>query len=68
MTENIYHHYIVGVSLGMTRQPTAIAILEQEMRSRGSWAAEQTALRLRHLERPPIDDTHPQNIKRIEPS
>jgi hypothetical protein len=66
MSENIFHHYIMGVSLGMMRQPTAIAVIEQEMRSRGNWAAEQTALRLRHLERPPMDNTYPQTIKRIE--
>lgn len=66
MNPNIATHYIVGVSLGGMSQPTAIAILEQEARVRGEWGVEQTGLRLRHLERPPMDMAYPALIDHIE--
>lgn len=66
MNENIPTHYIMGVSLGGMSQPTALAILEQEARVRGEWGVEQTGLRLRHLERPPMDMAYPALIDHIE--
>jgi hypothetical protein len=62
MNRNICTHYIVGVSVGSMMQPTSIAILEQETRVRDSWKPYNHALRLRHLERVPMDVRYPQMI------
>ena len=62
MNRNICTHYIVGVSVGSMMQPTSIAILEQETRVRDNWKPFNHALRLRHLERVPMDVRYPQMI------
>ncbi len=66
MNENVYKHYIVGVSIGNMSQPTAIAIIEQETRARGNWEIEATGLRLRHLERISLDMRYPAMVDHID--
>ena len=56
MSGLICHHYIIGVDIGLTMEPTALAVIEQETR-RVKHGAECTVLRLRHLERLPLDTT-----------
>src|SRR5689334_17771651 len=52
---NICLHYVVGVELGLGAMPTAIAVIEQETRRREGWGTDNHALRLRHLDRLPLD-------------
>ena len=65
MNHNICRHYIAGVSIGTMREPTAIAIVEQETRTRGNWETEVVGLRLRHLARAPLDMTYPDQVDHI---
>jgi hypothetical protein len=58
-------HYVIGVSVGVMAQPTAIAIIEQEAHQQYDRASEITELRLRHLERLPVDGTYPDMAKRL---
>ena len=58
-------HYIVGVDIGLTMEPTALAVVEQESRRMKS-GTECTALRLRHLERLPLDAGYPQLVERVK--
>ena len=62
---NAVLHYIVGVSIGSMMEPTAIAILEQEARVRAGYDAYTHALRLRHLERVPLDMRYPDMVDRV---
>lgn len=48
-------HYILGISLKTRMQPTAIAVIEQEISQNGNWRPGIEALRLRFLERVPLD-------------
>jgi hypothetical protein len=52
-------HFIIAASLGTSAQPTAIAVLEQEVLKNRNRVAETGALRLRHLERLPLDVNYP---------
>lgn len=52
-------HYIVGVSVGVMAQPTAIAVIEQESRQETDGGRETTAIRLRHLERMSMASSYP---------
>ncbi len=59
-------HYILGVSLGTGIQPTAVAVLEHEVWRSVNWEPETVALRLRYLERIPLDAGYPDTIERID--
>ena len=63
--QNICLHYILGVSIGSMMEPTAIAIIEQETRVRDGFAAYTHALRLRHLERVPLDTRYPVMVDQV---
>ena len=65
MNRNIAIHYIVGVSIGSMMEPTSIAIIEQETRVRDGWDAYNHALRLRHLERVPLDMRYPDLVDHV---
>ena len=58
-------HFIVAASLGAGIQPTAIAVVEQEVLKSDRWGLETGALRLRHLERLPVETTYPKTVDRI---
>ncbi len=58
-------HYIVGASIGTGIQPTAVAVLEQVVGQSGNWRPETVELRLRYLERIPLDAGYPDTIARI---
>ena len=58
-------HYVFGASLGSGMQPTAIAVVEQEVWKNDNWEAETSALHLRHLERLSLDATYPDTVARI---
>jgi hypothetical protein len=57
-------HFIIGASLGEGKQPTTVAVLEQEVVKNSRWPAETNALLLRHLERVP-DASYPDVVRRI---
>ena len=61
-----HFHYILGASLGTGMQPTAIAVIEQEISQNGNWRAGIEALRLRHLERVPLDDGIPETVAQVK--
>ena len=65
MNENILKHYILGVSLGLMREPTALAIIKQEVRVRDGWAPYNHALTVKDLERIPLDMSHPDMVDRV---
>ena len=59
-------HYIIAASLGVGIQPTAIAVIEQEVLKQAyGWSAETGALRLRHLERLSVETSYPQTVDRL---
>src|SRR5208282_2685180 len=62
---NICIHYIVGVSVGHGIQPTAIAVVEQETMKRKGWETESLPLRVRHLERLPLDAGYPGAVAEV---
>ncbi len=58
-------HYIIGASLGAGIQPTAVAVLEQEVLKGDKWQAETGAVKLRHLERLSLSVSYPDTVARI---
>ncbi len=58
-------HFIISASLGEGIQPTALAVVEQEIVKGRSWRAENKALRLRHLERLPLQESYPDIVARV---
>ena len=58
-------HFIIAASLGTGMQPTAIAVLEQEVLKNRNRVAETGALQLRHLERLPLDVNYPKTAARV---
>jgi len=58
-------HFIIGVSLGVGIQPTALAVVEQIIDSGGNWLAKTRALELRHLERLPAQTSYPDTVERV---
>ncbi len=60
-----HSHFIIGVSLGIGIQPTAIAVVEQIIDSGGNWLAKTRALELRHLERLPAQTSYPDTVERV---
>jgi len=58
-------HFIIAASLGVGIQPTAIAVIEQEVRKGDRWIQETGGLRVRWLERQPIETTYPMTVDRI---
>jgi hypothetical protein len=61
-------HYIIGADLGQAMEPTAFAVVEQRvvgLRPRGKGRA-VSSMKLRHLERLPLNVTYPQIITRLE--
>jgi hypothetical protein len=55
-------HFIIGASLGTGTQPTAIAVLEQEVLKKRDWPAETGTLSLRYLARLALDVNYPQIV------
>ena len=53
-----HSHFIIGASLGVGVQPTAIAVVEQKLLTGNRHQAQTVALHLRHLERQPLDATY----------
>ncbi len=60
-----YPHFIIGASLGAGIQATAISVVEQEVHKGDGWQPETAALRLRHLERMPLEVSYPDIVARI---
>ncbi len=58
-------HFIISASLGTGMQPTAIAVIEQEVLKGYRWLPETGALRLRHLDRVPLEASYPDVVERI---
>ncbi len=58
-------HFIVGASLGTGMQPTAIAVIEQEVLKGSRWLPETGALRLKYLDRVPLEASYPEIVTRI---
>jgi hypothetical protein len=54
-------HYVVGVDIGQSMQPTAVAVVEQKTQStrRDTWDWKTVEMSLRHLERFPLDAGYP---------
>ena len=65
MSKNTCIHYNIGVDLGISRQPTAIAVIEQETIYRQGLGVENHELRVRHLERLPLDASYPKVVDRV---
>lgn len=63
---NGHLHYILGVSLATGMQPTAIAVIEQEISQNGKWRAGIEALSLRWLERVPLDDGITKTVAQVK--
>ncbi len=57
-------HYIIGVSVGVMAQPSAVAVVEQETHHK-NWQSETSELRLRHLERLPLSASYPDLTQRL---
>lgn len=60
-----YPHFIIGASLGVGAEPTAIAVVEQKVLKGDRWLEVTAGLRLRHLERLPVETTYPKTVDRI---
>ena len=60
-----HSHFIVGISLGVGIQPTALAVIEQIIDSGGTWSSKTRALELRHLERLPAQTSYPDTVERV---
>lgn len=60
-----HSHFVIGASVGTGMQPTAIAVLEQVVLKNPDWRAENGALKLRHLERLPLDTNYPGTVEAI---
>ena len=59
-------HIILSVAMGGGPQPTTIAALEQiVIRNDDHWKLETGALRLRHLERVPLEENYIRTVERI---
>ncbi len=58
-------HFIIAASLGEGIQPTALAVVAQEVVKGSSWGAENKALQLRYLERRPLQENYPDIVARI---
>ena len=58
-------HYIVGASLGHGMQPTAVAVVEQTVWKTEDWRPVTEGLKLRHLERVPLEAGYPETVKQI---
>ena len=58
-------HFIVGASIGSGSDSTAIAIIEQEIWKDDRYRAVTHELRLRHLERLPLEGGFPETKERV---
>lgn len=58
-------HLLIAVTVGVGIQPTAIAVVEQEVLKSNGWRLETGALRLKHLERMPLDASYPDIAARV---
>ena len=58
-------HFIVGVSVGTGPDSTALAIIEQEVWQEDRYKAVTHELRLRHLERLPLEGGFPETRERV---
>lgn len=66
MSKRLCLHYIVAVDFGLMMQPTSAAVLEQETYDVPDHGVENRAMRLRHLERFPLDAKYPAIIERVD--
>ena len=60
-----YHHFILGASIGVGSEPTAIAIIEQEVWVEGRERPETHERRLRWFDQFPPDCDDPETVERI---
>ena len=58
-------HFLIAASVGVGIQPTAIAVIEQEVLKNYNWVSETGALRLRHLERMELTASYPALASRV---
>jgi hypothetical protein len=65
VTPNYANHYIVASSVGVAAQPSSIAVIEQESYEKGLSGSIVSELRLRYLERMPLDASYPSLAKRL---
>ncbi len=61
-----HKHYVFGVSLGVSIQPTAMALVEHKVWKNENWEPETEALHLRYLERLQLDAGYPDTVERID--
>ncbi len=65
-TRNLFEHYIVGVSVGLSAQHTALAVIEQEVLCQGRYTTKCGELRLRHLDRLPLGTSYPEIVGKVK--
>ena len=58
-------HFLIAVTVGVGIQPTAIAVVEQEVLKDDRWHEETGVLRLKHLERMELSASYPDIVARI---
>ena len=59
-------HYVIGVDLGVAMQPTAIAVVKQEVVDMIRRGREVSSIELVHLERLPLDASYAVAIERVQ--
>lgn len=59
-------HFIVGASIGSGSDSTAIAIIEQEIWEESRYRAKTHELRLRHLDRLPLEGGWPETVTHFD--
>jgi hypothetical protein len=62
----IGEHYVIGVDLGVAMQPTAIAVVKQEVVDMIRRGREVRAMQLVHLERLPLDASYAAAIEAVK--
>ena len=50
----LFNHYVIGISVGFSAQPTALAVIEQEVLEDGRYRTKTGAVELRRLDRLPL--------------
>ena len=66
LNKRICRHYVIGVDLGAAMQPTAIAVIEQEVIDMIRRGREVRSMQLVHLERLPLDAGYPAVIEEVK--
>lgn len=62
----IFEHYIIGLDVGPSAQPTALAVIEQEVCQHGRYGTKLGELRLRHLDRLPLATSYPEIVGKVK--